>query len=98
MHSWFIKNDPLYPGNDTERSLYIAARISPVSGPILRHAICRILETSSMGLVTRKCELGFSLDFADLYNRPGLEKLDDAFLTHLAEVDHDLAQRLKAAR
>ena len=51
-----------------------------------------------MGLVTRKCELGFSLDFADLYNRPGLEKLDDAFLTHLGEVDHDLAQRLLAAR
>lgn len=51
-----------------------------------------------MGLVTRKCELGFSLDFADLYNRPGLEKLDDAFLTHLAEIDPDLALRLKAAR
>ena len=51
-----------------------------------------------MGLVTRKCELGFSLDFADLYNRPGLEKLDDAFLTHLREVDDTLAQRLLAAR
>jgi NADPH-dependent glutamate synthase beta subunit-like oxidoreductase/NAD(P)H-flavin reductase len=51
-----------------------------------------------MGLVTRKCDLGFSLDFADLYHRPGLEKLDDAFLTHLGEVDHDLVQRLLAAR
>jgi len=51
-----------------------------------------------MGLVTRKCELGFSLDFADLYNRPGLEKLDDAFLTHLREIDPELAQRLLAAR
>jgi NADPH-dependent glutamate synthase beta subunit-like oxidoreductase/NAD(P)H-flavin reductase len=51
-----------------------------------------------MGLVTRKCELGFSLDFADLYNRPGLEKLDDCFLTHLREVEPDLAQRLLAAR
>jgi NADPH-dependent glutamate synthase beta subunit-like oxidoreductase/NAD(P)H-flavin reductase len=51
-----------------------------------------------MGLVTRKCELGFSLDFADLYTRPGLEKLDDAFLTHLAEVDQELALRLQAAR
>ena len=51
-----------------------------------------------MGLVTRKCELGFSLDFADLYSRTGLEKLDDAFLTHLSEVDEVLAQRLLAAR
>src|SRR5579859_5859087 len=51
-----------------------------------------------MGLVTRKCELGFSLDFADLYSRAGLEKLDDAFLTHLREIDGDLANRLLAAR
>ncbi|HMA51863.1 MAG TPA: pyridine nucleotide-disulfide oxidoreductase, partial [Magnetospirillaceae bacterium] len=51
-----------------------------------------------MGLVARKCELGFSLDFADLYSRAGLEKLDDSFLTHLREVDDDLAQRLLAAR
>src|ERR1700742_134978 len=55
-------------------------------------------ETSSMGLLARKCELGFSLDFADLYSRAGLEKLDDSFLTHLSEVDEILAQRLLAAR
>ena len=51
-----------------------------------------------MGLVTRKCDLGFSLDFADLYSRTGLEKLDDAFLTHLREIDDALAGRLLAAR
>jgi NADPH-dependent glutamate synthase beta subunit-like oxidoreductase/NAD(P)H-flavin reductase len=51
-----------------------------------------------MGLVVRECELGFSLDFADLYHRDGLEKLDAAFLTHLREIDEALAQRLLAAR
>jgi NADPH-dependent glutamate synthase beta subunit-like oxidoreductase/NAD(P)H-flavin reductase len=51
-----------------------------------------------MGLVVRGCELGFSLDFADLYDRGGLEKLDAAFLTHLREIDDTLAQKLLAAR
>jgi NADPH-dependent glutamate synthase beta subunit-like oxidoreductase len=51
-----------------------------------------------MGLVVRECELGFSLAFADLYQREGLEKLDAAFLTHLREIDETLAQKLLAAR
>ena len=51
-----------------------------------------------MGLLVRECELGFSLEFADLYQRPGLEKLDAAFLTHLREIDETLAGQLLAAR
>jgi NADPH-dependent glutamate synthase beta subunit-like oxidoreductase/NAD(P)H-flavin reductase len=42
--------------------------------------------------------LGFSLTFADLYGRDGLEKVDRAFLSSLAEADGDLAARLEAGR
>jgi NADPH-dependent glutamate synthase beta subunit-like oxidoreductase/NAD(P)H-flavin reductase len=42
--------------------------------------------------------LGFSVQFADLYDRVGLEKVDRAFLTHIGEIDPDLRGRLTAAR
>ncbi|WP_448190425.1 FAD-dependent oxidoreductase [Azospirillum sp. sgz301742] len=42
--------------------------------------------------------LGFGLDFADLYGREGLLRVDRAFLGHLAEADAALASRLEAAR
>ncbi|HYG91738.1 MAG TPA: FAD-dependent oxidoreductase [Azospirillum sp.] len=42
--------------------------------------------------------LGFGLDFADLYERRGLLRIDRAFLDHLASADADLAARLTAAR
>lgn len=42
--------------------------------------------------------LGFGLDFADLYERQGLLRIDRAFLDHLAAADAGLASRLEAAR
>ncbi len=42
--------------------------------------------------------LGFGLTFDDLYERDGLVRLDLAFLSHLAEVEPDLHDRLLAAR
>ncbi len=45
-----------------------------------------------------KLSLAFGLEFADLYERGGLVKLDSAFLGHMDQADGDLAQRLTAAR
>lgn len=42
--------------------------------------------------------LPFGLKFADLYEVDGLQRLDDAFLGHLGDVEPDLAVRLRAAR
>jgi len=42
--------------------------------------------------------LAFGLDFADLYEREGLTRLDARFLEFLTEADVDLARRLGAAR
>ncbi|MEE2979995.1 MAG: pyridine nucleotide-disulfide oxidoreductase, partial [Pseudomonadota bacterium] len=42
--------------------------------------------------------LAFGLEFADLYERDGLVKVDAAFLAYLAASDGDLAARLGAAR
>ena len=42
--------------------------------------------------------LAFGLDFADLYERGGLGKVDAAFVAHLYEADADLAAGLAAAR
>jgi NADPH-dependent glutamate synthase beta subunit-like oxidoreductase/NAD(P)H-flavin reductase len=42
--------------------------------------------------------LGFGLAFADLYSRDGLERLDRAFVEHLAGLDPGLAVRLEEAR
>ncbi|BAE49089.1 Hypothetical protein RP006 [Paramagnetospirillum magneticum AMB-1] len=42
--------------------------------------------------------LGHGLSFNDLYQRPGLERVDAAFLGALAAADEALAGRLKAAR
>ena len=43
-------------------------------------------------------KLGFGLDFAALYKRDGLEKVDDAFLAELAASDIGLWARLNDAR
>ncbi|MCW5625354.1 MAG: FAD-dependent oxidoreductase [Burkholderiales bacterium] len=43
-------------------------------------------------------ELAFGFQFADLHDRPALERLDDVFLQALAEVDPALATRISAAR
>ena len=43
-------------------------------------------------------KLGFGLDFAALYERDGLEKVDDAFLAELAASDIGLWARLNDAR
>ena len=42
--------------------------------------------------------LGFGLNFTDLYENAGLEKLDRRFVEWLREADDDLASRLLAAR
>ncbi|WP_431854670.1 FAD-dependent oxidoreductase [Azospirillum sp.] len=42
--------------------------------------------------------LGYGLQFADLYEREGLLRIDRAFLDHLAGADADLATRLEAGR
>ena len=42
--------------------------------------------------------LAFGLEFADLYERDGLVKVDAAFLAYLAVSDGNLAARLSAAR
>jgi NADPH-dependent glutamate synthase beta subunit-like oxidoreductase/NAD(P)H-flavin reductase len=42
--------------------------------------------------------LAFGLDFADLYQREGLKRLDAHFLEYLSEADADLGRRLRAAR
>ena len=42
--------------------------------------------------------LGYGLDFADLYRREGLLRVDRAFLDHLAGADAVLAARLEDAR
>ncbi|MBL8381188.1 MAG: FAD-dependent oxidoreductase [Burkholderiales bacterium] len=42
--------------------------------------------------------LAFDLEFPDLYRRPGLERIDAAFLAALAASDAALAARLTAAR
>ena len=42
--------------------------------------------------------LGYGLDFAELYERDGLVKLDRAFVAHLADGDAALHDRLMAAR
>jgi NADPH-dependent glutamate synthase beta subunit-like oxidoreductase/NAD(P)H-flavin reductase len=43
-------------------------------------------------------DLGFSLKVTDLYHRDGMARVDHAFLTHLAEIDAPLRDRLLAAR
>ena len=43
-------------------------------------------------------KLSFGLEFADLYDREGLSRLDAAFLTFLDSADHGLNVRLAAAR
>ncbi len=43
-------------------------------------------------------DLAFGFSFADLYDRDGLARLDDAFLLELAQSDLPLHQRLTAAR
>jgi NADPH-dependent glutamate synthase beta subunit-like oxidoreductase/NAD(P)H-flavin reductase len=45
-----------------------------------------------------KLSLGHGLAFADLYARPGLVRLDAAFLDHIEQADTHLARRLAAAR
>ena len=45
-----------------------------------------------------KLSLAFGLEFADLYARDGLIKLDAAFLGHMNQADGDLAERLAVAR
>ena len=42
--------------------------------------------------------LAYGFDFRDLYQREGLQKLDRAFLAHLAEADAALCDRLAQAR
>ncbi|KAA5606100.1 pyridine nucleotide-disulfide oxidoreductase [Roseospira marina] len=42
--------------------------------------------------------LAFGLGFTDLYTKPGLAKVDAAFLGHLGEADADLQARLAEAR
>lgn len=51
-----------------------------------------------MGMALTEPVLGFSLGFADLYDRAGLGKVDQAFLSFLTDADPDLAGRLTAAR
>lgn len=51
-----------------------------------------------MGMALTEPVLGFSLAFTDLYSPTGLGKVDQAFLSHLADADQDLCQRLLSAR
>src|SRR5258708_25207058 len=43
-------------------------------------------------------ELRFGIDFADLYDRKGLLRIDDKFIEHLQSADIILASRLLAVR
>ena len=43
-------------------------------------------------------QLGFGVDFPDLYEREGLIKVDRAFVAFLTEADRSLAEKLAAAR
>ena len=43
-------------------------------------------------------KLDFEITFADLYDRSGLQRIDTAFLVHLAASDPPLADRLRTAR
>ena len=43
-------------------------------------------------------QLGWGLEFGDLYERAGLQRLDAAFLDFVAEHDAQLGERLRAAR
>ncbi|HXP95412.1 MAG TPA: FAD-dependent oxidoreductase [Telmatospirillum sp.] len=51
-----------------------------------------------MGMALTEPMLGFSLGFADLYSPSGLGKVDQAFLSQLAETDGSLLERLMSAR
>ncbi len=51
-----------------------------------------------MGTMVSLLNLGFNLNFQDLYERSGLEKVDAAFLDWLHEADAQLAQSLASAR
>ncbi|MDR3440201.1 FAD-dependent oxidoreductase [Telmatospirillum sp.] len=51
-----------------------------------------------MGMALTEPVLGFSLSFFDLYNRDGLGKVDQAFLSFLGDIDADLQERLQTAR
>src|SRR5579885_197269 len=42
--------------------------------------------------------LNFGVSFEDLYDRPGLVRLDDTFVNHLRAVDASLCERLLIAR
>ena len=48
--------------------------------------------------MTASLALGFDLAFADLYDRGGVAKVDQAFLCYLGERDGSLRERLEAAR
>jgi len=50
------------------------------------------------GSSARELRLAFGLRFEDLYDRDGLARVDQAFLTWLAERDGALAERLHGAR
>jgi NADPH-dependent glutamate synthase beta subunit-like oxidoreductase/NAD(P)H-flavin reductase len=51
-----------------------------------------------MSDLTLELNLSFNLTFADLYNREGLIKLDQAFFQHLEAVDPDLFQTYSISR
>ena len=56
------------------------------------------MEDASIAGAGGAVTLGFGLQFADLYDRAGLERLDRAFLAVLKNADEELQGRLVQAR
>src|SRR5580698_3818751 len=56
------------------------------------------MSATSDSLSSTRCELGFGLQFEDLYAREGLVRLDDAFLNQLLGTDPGLHLQLVEAR
>ena len=56
------------------------------------------MEDASIAGASGALTLGFGLQFTDLYDRAGLERLDRAFLAFLKNADEELQGRLVQAR
>jgi hypothetical protein len=56
------------------------------------------MEDASIAETSGALTLGFGLQFADLYDRAGLGRLDRAFLAFLKNADDELQGRLVQAR
>src|SRR3954462_3487673 len=82
-------------------------RLLYTSGPRLAVAPERILipirslmtkTSSATASASPSLSLSFAFEFADLYRREGLVRLDQVFLEHLGESAPALADRLREAR